>query len=255
MKSIAAPEPRRQYGLPGAALAEPPARGSHGRRGWAGAGLALMLAGGAVSAWTAGLFAPAATPGAGLSGAPATATVVRENLAAATPVPATLGYTGSYIVTGQGGGTLTWLPNPGQIISQGQPVYQTGNGSPVVLLYGTVPDWRTMSDGLTGADVSELNHDLVALGDASSAEVAAAGWDYFSSATAAGVQQLEEHLKVSSPAGSLSLGQVVFEPGAIRVTQVTGSLGGPASGPVLQATSDEHVVMIALDVSAESEVT
>jgi multidrug efflux pump subunit AcrA (membrane-fusion protein) len=180
--------------------------------------------------------------------------VVRENLAATTPVPATLGYTGSYIVTGQGGGTLTWLPNPGQIISQGQPVYQTGNGSPVVLLYGTVPDWRTMSDGLSGADVSELNHDLVALGDASSAEVAAAGWDYFSSATAAGVQQLEEHLKVSSPAGSLSLGQVVFEPGAIRVTQVTGSLGGPASGPVLAATSSAHVVTIALDVSEESQV-
>jgi hypothetical protein len=187
-------------------------------------------------------------------GAPATATVVRQNLAATTPVPATLGYTGSYSVTGQGGGTLTWLPAPGQIISQGQTVYQTGNGSPVVLLYGTVPDWRAMSDGLTGADVAELNHDLVALGDAGSAEVAAAGWNYFSWATAAGVQRLEEHLTVSSPAGSLSLGQVVFEPGAIRVTQVTGSLGGPASGPVLQATSSEHVVTIALDVSAESQV-
>lgn len=68
------------------------------------------------------------------------------------------------------------------------------------------------------------------------------------------MQQLEEHLGVSSPAGSLSLGQVVFEPGEIRVTQVTGSLGGPASGPVLQATSDQHVVTIALDVSQESEV-
>jgi hypothetical protein len=207
-----------------------------------------------MSAWAAGVFSPAATPGAGVLGAPATATVVRQNLAATTPVPATLGYTGSYSVTGQGGGTLTWLPAPGQIISQGQTVYQTGNGSPVVLLYGTVPDWRAMSDGLTGADVAELNHDLVALGDAGSAEVAAAGWNYFSWATAAGVQRLEEHLTVSSPAGSLSLGQVVFEPGAIRVTQVTGSLGGPASGPVLQATSSEHVVTIALDVSAESQV-
>jgi multidrug efflux pump subunit AcrA (membrane-fusion protein) len=180
--------------------------------------------------------------------------VVRENLAATTPVPATLGYTGSYTVTGQGGGTLTSLPNPGQIISQGQPLYQTGNGSPVVLLYGTVPDWRAMSDGLTGADVSELNHDLVALGDAGSAAVAAAGWNYFSWATAAGVQQLEAHLGVTSPAGSLSLGQVVFEPGAIRVTQVTGSLGGPASGPVLEATSSAHVVTIALNVSEESQV-
>jgi multidrug efflux pump subunit AcrA (membrane-fusion protein) len=180
--------------------------------------------------------------------------VTRQDLSATTPVPATLEYAGSYTVTGQGGGTLTSLPNPGQVISQGQTVYQTGNGFPVVLLYGTVPDWRALSEGLTGADVSELNHDLVALGDAGSAEVAAAGWDYYSWATSAGVQQLQEHLRVSSPPGSLSLGQVVFEPGAIRVTQVTGSLGGPASGPVLQATSDEHVVTIALNVSQESEI-
>jgi hypothetical protein len=181
--------------------------------------------------------------------------VRREDIAASTPVAATLGYAGSYAVTGQGGGTLTWLPQPGQVISQGQPMYQTGNGSPVVLLYGTVPDWRAMSEGTEGADVSQLNHDLVALGDVSRMAVAAAGWDYYSAQTAAGVQQLEERLGVSSPAGSLSLGQLVFEPGAIRVAQVTGSLGGPASGPVLQATSDEQVVMIALDVTQESQVT
>jgi multidrug efflux pump subunit AcrA (membrane-fusion protein) len=84
--------------------------------------------------------------------------------------------------------------------------------------------------------------------------VAAAGSDYYSAATAYGVQQLEQHLGVPDPPGSLSLGQVVFEPAAIRVAQVTGALGGPASGPVLQATSDEQVVSIALDVSQESEV-
>ena len=35
---------------------------------------------------------------------------------------------------------------------------------------------------------------------------------------------------------------------------MTGSLGGPASGPVLTATSDRHVVTISLDVSQESQV-
>jgi multidrug efflux pump subunit AcrA (membrane-fusion protein) len=95
----------------------------------------------------------------------------------------------------------------------------------------------------------------VTLGDASSAEVAAAGWDYYSAATSYGVQRLEEHLGVSAPPGSLSLGQVEFEPAAIRVTEVTGNLGGPASGPLLQATSDQHVVTIALDVSQESQVS
>ena len=68
------------------------------------------------------------------------------------------------------------------------------------------------------------------------------------------MQLLEEHLGVSYPPGSLSLGQVVFEPEALRVTQVTGSLGGPAAGPVLAATSDRQVVTIPLDVSDQSEV-
>jgi hypothetical protein len=107
---------------------------------------------------------------------------------------------------------------------------------------------------VTGADVTQLNHDLAALGDANRAELAAAGWDYYSAGTAYAVQQLEEHLGVSAPPGSLSLGQVVFEPKALRVTEVTGTLGGPAAGPVLAATSDEHVVMIPLDVSQETEV-
>jgi hypothetical protein len=133
-------------------------------------------------------------------------------------------------------------------------LYETGNASPVVLLYGRVPDWRAMSQGTAGADVSQLNHDLAALGYASSSDVAAAGWDYYSAATGYGVQRLEGHLGVPAPAGSLSLGQVVFEPGAIRVARVTGSLGGPASGPVLQATSDTQVVTIALDTSQESAV-
>jgi hypothetical protein len=189
-----------------------------------------------------------------LGGASATAVVTRGDLSATTPVAATLGFGGSWTVTGRGGGTLTWVPRPGQVISRGQALYRVDNGSPVVLMYGAGPAWRAMSEGITGADVSQLNHDLVALADANRADISAAGWDYFSWATAAGVQQMEEHLGVSVPPGSLSPGQVVFEPGALRVARVTGSLGGPAAGPVLEATSDRRVVTIPLDVSQESEV-
>jgi multidrug efflux pump subunit AcrA (membrane-fusion protein) len=201
------------------------------------------------------VFSPAASSGAGQGApAPATATVTRQDLSATTPVTATLGYTDSYTVLGHGSGTLTWLPPPGQVIRQGQVLYQTGNGSPVVLLYGSVPDWRALGEGITGQDVSQLNHDLVDLGDAGRADISTLGWDYYSWETASGVQRLEEHLGVSFPPGSLSWGQVVFEPEALRVSQVTGSLGGPASGPVLAATSDRQVVMIPLDVSQQSEV-
>ena len=91
-------------------------------------------------------------------------------------------------------------------------------------------------------------------GTPSRADVVALGWDYYSWETAYGVQLLEEHLGVAWPSGSLTLGQVVFKPQALRVAQVTGSLGGTASGPVLTATSDQHVVSVPLDASDQSEV-
>jgi len=226
------------------------------RGGWA-ALAAVVVAAGVAAAWRAEVLSPAAASGAGQRGtaAPATAAVTRQDLSATTPVTATLGYAESYAVAGSpGGGTLTWLPPAGRVIRQGQPLFRTGNGSPAVLLYGRVPDWRALAEGSIGPDVAQLNRDLVALADADRADLAALGWDYYSWATADGVQRLEAHLGVAFPSGSLSLGQVVFEPGALRVSRVTGRLGGPASGPVLAATSDRQVVTIPLDVSQQAEV-
>jgi multidrug efflux pump subunit AcrA (membrane-fusion protein) len=245
---------QREAGQRTEGLVSAEAGGARGRGRWVALGVVVVVVAGAVAGWQAGVFSPAAAPGAGEQGAPATATVARENITATTPVNATLGYAGSYPVTGRGGGTLTWLPSAGQVISQGQALYRVDNGSPVVLLYGGVPDWRTLDEGVTGADVTQLNHDLVALGDADSAEISTLGWDYFSAETAAGVAKLQSALGISSPSGSLSLGQVVFDPEALRVSQVTGSLGGPASGPVLAATSDRHVVTIPLNAAMQSQV-
>jgi hypothetical protein len=245
---------QRKAGQQAEGLVSAEAAGARGRGRWVALGVVVVVAAGAVAGWQAGMFSPAASSGVG-QGAPAPATqpVARENITATTPVNATLGYAGSYLVTGRGGGTLTWLPSAGEVISQGQALYKTGNGNPVVLLYGGVPDWRTLAEGVTGQDVSQLNRDLVALGDAGSAEVSAAGWDYFSAQTAAGVARLQSTLGISL-SGSLPLGQVVFEPEALRVAQVTGSLGGPASGPVLTATSDRHVVTIPLNAGMQSQV-
>jgi hypothetical protein len=226
-----------------------------GHRAVAVALVLILLGAGAGAAWAAGAFrsdgSAAGGPG---TPPPATQPVVREVLSSQVPVTATLAYAGSYTVRGQGAGTLTWLPPAGQVIGQGQVLYRVDNGSPVALLYGPVPAWRTLDEGLTGADVTQLNHALVTLGYASGSAINALGWDYFSWETAYGVQRLESALGVSSPPGSLPLGSVVFEPGALRVSGVPGVLGGPAAGPVLAATSDRHVVTIPLSTAQESEV-
>jgi hypothetical protein len=219
-------------------------------------GLVTVLAAILACAWRAGVFSPAASSESRPRDTPprATATVTRRDIAAVTPVTATLGYAGSYAVGGSGAGTLTWLPRPGRVIRPGHVLYRVDNGQPVVLLTGRVPAWRALTGGTAGADVSQLNHDLVRLGDGSRPQIAAAGWNYFSWATADGVRQLEMHLGVAYPPGSLAPGRVVFAPTALRVAAVTGRLGGPAAGPVLTATSDRHVVAIARNAAQQGEV-
>jgi hypothetical protein len=184
------------------------------------------------------------------------ATVTRGSLSQQTQVNGTLGYAGSYTVLGQAHGRVTWLPAVGQVIAQGQVLYQVDE-APVVLLYGTTPAWRTLAAGataadVTGNDVAELNHDLVALGYVHKAAVDSA-WDQFNWATTAGVQKLQEHLGVDH-SGTLSLGEVVFLPAAARVTTLQATPGAPATGPVLHASSTARTVGVALDVDLQSEV-
>jgi multidrug efflux pump subunit AcrA (membrane-fusion protein) len=227
------------------------------RRRWVAATVVVLvvLGGGTGAAWSAGAFRSNGSSGGNTgAAAPSTYTVTRQDISATTSENATLGYAASYTVTGPGGGTLTWLPQGGQVIRQGQVLYRVGNGVPVVLLYGSVPAWRTMSEGTTGEDVTQLNHDLVDLGYANSSDISALGWDYYSWETQYAVEDMEGALGVPNPSGSLTLGSVAFEPEALRVAVVTGSLGSPASGPVFSATSDRHVVTIGLSTSMESEV-
>jgi len=107
---------------------------------------------------------------------------------------------------------------------------------------------------MVGQDVAQLNRDLVALGHATRAALGpASGWDYFSGETAYALGLLQAHLGLTVT-GTLPLGQAVFEPSALRVSTVSGSLGSPASGTILTATSTTPVVTIALDAAQQSEV-
>jgi hypothetical protein len=184
------------------------------------------------------------------------ATLTRRSLSAQTQVNGTLGYAGSYTVLGQAHGTVTWLPAVGRVIRQGQVLYRV-DGAPVVLLYGSTPAYRALAEGataaeVTGADVAQLNHDLVTLRYLDKADVDSA-WDEFNWATKAGVKKLQDHLGVDQT-GKLSLGEVVFLPTAGRVTRLQATLGAPATGPVLQASSTARMVSVALDAELQSEV-
>jgi hypothetical protein len=180
-------------------------------------------------------------------------TVTQGTLTSQTAVGATLGYAGSYSVINQAQGTYTAVPAAGRVAGQGQVLYRV-DGAPVVLLYGRVPAYRSLSVGTTGADVRQLNRDLVTLGYASWADLGPSS-DYFSLGTAYALERLQARLGVTQT-GSLGLGQAVFLPSAARVTADTATLGGPAApgSLVLTATSTTPQVTIALDPALQAQV-
>jgi hypothetical protein len=213
-----------------------------------------------LAVWLAGGFRGSRSAGSGTSTGYSTSTalVTRQSLISQTSVSATLGYSGSYKVAGKGGGTLTWLPAEGRVIRQGQVLYRVDNAVPVILLRGTVPAWRTMKEGDIGQDVTQLNHDLVALGYSDSGYIAELGWDYFGWDTKYGLQQLQTAVGMVTSSGTatgeLKLGSAVFLPTAQRVTTVSASLGDAASGTIYTTTSASRVVTISLNADQQTEV-
>jgi hypothetical protein len=249
--------------------------------------LVVVVAAGLGGADAAGVFRSPVPTASSNGYATSTATVTRGSLTEQTQEDATLGDAGSYTVvvpassgsggsaspsgagsaspsgagsaspSGAGPGTFTWLPSVGQTIRQGQQIYQV-SGTPVVLLYGNVPAYRGLSEGMTGADVTELNTDLVRLGYATAAALGPrSGWDYFSAETAYALGLLQAHLGLTQT-GTLPLGQAVVLPGAIQVTGLaTGVVPGGAvtSGTtVLTGSSLAPVVTIDVDASMQTEV-
>jgi hypothetical protein len=168
-------------------------------------------------------------------------------------VNGTLGYAGSYSVVNLARGTVTSLPSIGQVIYQGQSLYQV-NRTSVGLLYGSIPAYRSLAEGMSGADVSQLNHDLVQLGYATKGEIGS-GWSQFGSATTSAVEKLQSHLGLSKT-GMLTLGQVAFLPSAARITSVAATVGAPAppGQPLIKATSTTRQVTINLDATQQSYV-
>lgn len=257
--AAAASKPGRgATGEPGEArtTAELPGRRPPARR-WrvlAAVAVAAVVVAGAVVivAWPFGGSSPgesgSASPDQAVAG-----TITQGTLIDQTTVNATLAYAGSYTVVNRVQGTYTAVPTAGQVIRQGQVLYQV-DGSPVILLYGQVPAYRSLSEGMTGEDVRQLNSDLVALGYASRAELDPSS-GYFSAETAYAVTGLQDHLRVSQT-GTVGLGQVVFLPSAVRVTTAPASPGGLASpgSPALTASSTTPQVTIALEAAQQSYV-
>ena len=220
------------------------------RRRAAVVGVPLLAAGATAAALVGGYTLyprqqAAAAPGIATS----TATVVKTDLSTTTQVEGALGYRGSYGVVNESAGTAyTALPATGTIVQRGQRLYEV-DGTQVTLFYGARPAWRSLSEWvLPGPDVAQLDRNLVALGFGKYLTVS----DYYTAATSCAVELWQQAAGLPVT-GTVPLGQVVFAPGALRVTGLAAVLGSPPQpgAQVLTATSTASVVTAQLPVTQE----
>jgi multidrug efflux system membrane fusion protein len=156
-----------------------------------------------------------------------TAEVTRRTLTESATVDGTLGYGATLELYDRLSGTFTWLPAAGTVIGQGGTLWRVNN-QPVALMYGSVPAYRTLEQGIgDGPDVTELNENLIDLGYDPYGAIADV--EYFSEATAAAVRRWQ-HAEDLPETGEVELGRIVFAPNARRVTAVKVALGQDPPG-------------------------
>ncbi|MCM3503536.1 peptidoglycan-binding protein [Curtobacterium sp. ODYSSEY 48 V2] len=163
-----------------------------------------------------------------------TAPVTKGDLTDSKVFAGTLGYGASTGVPGAAAGTVTWLPEPGQVIEQDQPLYAVDE-RPVRAMYGSTPLWRSLEYGQRGADVRQLNEDLAALGYDVAVD------DRFGRRTLAAVQRWQKDRGLTVT-GTVTKDDIVFVDGPVRVDSIAAKLGQPVGGDVLEVTSTKRVV-------------
>ncbi|TMR07231.1 efflux RND transporter periplasmic adaptor subunit [Actinomadura soli] len=177
-----------------------------------------------------------------------TAKVVRTDMAQTAKVDGTLGFANAYTVLAGAGGRITWLPAVGAVVERGEAVYGA-DGEKVPLLYGTTPFWRELQQGMSkGRDVKVLEANLHALGYGDGAMTVDTEFTW---ATSQAVRKWQHDLRLTQT-GTVKPGDVVVQPGALRVAKVQAILGGPAAGTVLTASGNDRVVTVKLPVSQQT---
>jgi peptidoglycan hydrolase-like protein with peptidoglycan-binding domain len=195
--------------------------------------------------------------------ATATGTVEPRTLAEHLTATGTIGYAGETTVLARLFGTVTALPAVGEVIHRGGRLYALA-GEPVLLMYGVVPAYRALDEGVTeGQDVEELERNLAALGY----EPGTVDED-FDYATAAAVRAWQEDHGLEAT-GEVELGRVAFLRGPQRVTELEVTLGEALGGggggedesegeteapstPVLSTSSTRRVVSVELEADQQS---
>lgn len=175
---------------------------------------------------------------------PATVEVTRQTLIDTQTEFGDLGYGDPTTVAARLGGTVTALPAVGTVVERGQAIYRVDD-TPVVLLYGALPAYRTLAPNTEGADVEQLETNLAALGYT--------GFTVdkrYTASTAAAVKDWQQDIGVPRT-GSVEPGRLLYAAGPVRVDSHKAAVGdavGPGTS-VLGHTGTSRIITVDLDVA------
>ena len=132
-------------------------------------------------------------------------------------------------------GTITSLPAEGATVEEGEILY-TRDEEPVVVFYGDVPAYRTLSTRTTdGTDVLQLEEALTRLGYDEDGDFDLDG--DFTFATKEAIKALQEDLGIDET-GTLQAGSYIFVDGPVFVAETLIDVGSPVNpGSPVIATS------------------
>jgi peptidoglycan hydrolase-like protein with peptidoglycan-binding domain len=171
------------------------------------------------------------------------AVVERRDLVESEEFAGELGYGPESKVSGQSGGVITALPVLGSTIGRGESLWEADGAPGPRLLFGDRPMWRELRRGVDdGADVRQLEENLVALGYAPADMVVD---EEFDADTTTAIRAWQEARDVDET-GAVGPSDVVFAPGERRISSHVAAVGGSPGGEVLGLTGVNQVVTLAV---------
>ncbi|GLW30859.1 efflux RND transporter periplasmic adaptor subunit [Actinoplanes regularis] len=205
---------------------------------------ALVAVGATAFVLVGGLPAAETPAAAGSSLAAVTADVTKATLIDKESHDGSLGYGDATALAARLSGTVTWMPTTGATVKRGESLYKV-DSDPVVLMYGSMPAYRSLASGDKGTDVKQLEKNLWALGYRGFTVDSE-----YTSSTAEAVEQWQEDLGLEET-GTVELGRVLFASGPVRIASHTVEKGAAVQlgTEVLQTTATGRVATVELDVA------
>ncbi len=181
-----------------------------------------------------------------------TAKVATRDLVQTEQVDGRLGYGATRTITGGPDGVITALPSEGAVIDRGGTLFEVNGAPGPTLLFGDRPMWRRLASGVDeGADVRQLEDNLVALGFADPAVVTVD--EKYTSATAAAVKRWQKSLGLEQT-GVVEPTDVVFASAPLRIATLKAAVGdrSAANTVMFETTGAEQIVSVKLDTGKAS---